>query len=475
METTNASNVLYTSQDSQRRLSPYVPTQPHRSEYWRDYARVVHCPSYRRLCHKTQLFPGAENGFFRNRLTHSIEVAEIARSITRKINRDCGLEIDEDIVALAANAHDIGHAPFGHVGEKALDRLMREAGGFEGNAQTLRILSRLEKKRTQDEPFVNGRDNRVGLNLTYRSLASILKYDNEIPIMGERTEPEKGYYATEADVVEQMKEHVLGIEGGAGVGFKTIECSIMDLADDIAYSTYDLEDAFKSGLLSPIHLVSQHQGFYEKVAENVSKKLDLPDSVRSGYYRRVAEVLRSAFRSILEVPSGSPNPATIAEVPTDDPYWGAVIVASSLSAHLGSDGHFRTLFTSELVANMISEVTWTAHDQIALSSVSVSIDARERMEIVKHAVYVSLVLHPRFKVLEHRANTIIGHLFEELSLKEGELLPDDFKQLYHMAVDGLLKKRIVCDFIAGMTDRFALEYFHRLSGGEERSIFRPHG
>ena len=150
--------------------------------------------------------------FFRNRLTHSLEVAQIAKSIAKKLNYEFNLDIDEDLVSLAGLAHDIGHPPFGHQGEEALDKCMIEYGGFEGNAQTLRILTRIEKKiiDTENPSGVNekGRDLRAGLNLTSRSIASILKYDNIIPrnheqrlkfheSRGEPIHPIKGYYESE--------------------------------------------------------------------------------------------------------------------------------------------------------------------------------------------------------------------------------------------------------------------------------------
>jgi dGTPase len=136
---------------------------------------------------------------------------------------------------------------------------MRDCGGFEGNAQTLRILSRLEKKEVRDidtggyEPIVNNRDQRVGLNFTYRSLASVLKYDAPIPISGaSRTKQEvvKGYYDEDQKLVRRIKKFVVGDD--AVQDFKTVECWIMDVADDIAYSTYDLEDNFKGEFLTPL-------------------------------------------------------------------------------------------------------------------------------------------------------------------------------------------------------------------------------
>lgn len=201
----------------------------------KDYARLLHAPSFRRLQGKTQLFPGIESDFFRNRLTHSLEVAQIACGIATSVNEKfadalSGNEIDPDLVQFAAIAHDLGHPPFGHNGEKALDELMREYGGFEGNAQTLRILTAVERKLVR----ANGEDSsEFGLNLTFRALASVLKYDKPIEFQRPSSdELRKGYYQSEANLVQRVKQAVA--PGYWGEKFKTIECSIMDLADDVA-------------------------------------------------------------------------------------------------------------------------------------------------------------------------------------------------------------------------------------------------
>jgi dGTPase len=185
---------MYSRRDRARvvRLENEKDDEPYRSAWRRDYARLIHSPSFRRLQGKTQVFPGYESDFFRNRLTHSLEVAQIAKSLAMRLNatakefKKAENALKPEIVEFAGLAHDLGHPPFGHTGEEALDECMRDYGGFEGNAQTLRIGARLEKKSTirtvQEDtvPFDNGEDLRCGLNLTFRSLASLLKYDNMI-------------------------------------------------------------------------------------------------------------------------------------------------------------------------------------------------------------------------------------------------------------------------------------------------------
>ena len=278
-----ATSSLYGRADSERLVPVAEKIGDMRSPFRRDSARLIHSASFRRLQGKTQLFPSDENDYFRNRLTHSLEVAQIATGIASGLNhreeflRDSPL--DMDVVNFAGLAHDLGHPPFGHNGEKALDALMRDQGGFEGNAQTLRILSRLEKKETVEFPhklstprlFDGQVDLRTGLNLTMRSLGSILKYDALIPHSRDSPKLRKGYYNTEKDLVEKIK---ISVAGAKYIGnFRTIECCIMDLADDIAYSTYDLEDAFKNGFLSPISMMSLDDIKKRQIAEEVNEKM----------------------------------------------------------------------------------------------------------------------------------------------------------------------------------------------------------
>ena len=253
--------------------------EPYRTEFRRDYQKLLHSPCFRRLQGKTQLFPSEENDFYRTRLTHSLEVAQVAKSIAIRLNSTDPYfkkhHVDTDLIEFAGLAHDIGHPPFGHNGEYILDTLMLDYRGFEGNAQTLRILPTIEQKATIEfppvAPFAEGQDIRRGLNLTYRSLASVLKYDRAIPENGDArrsadlaSEPCKGYYSSEAPLVREIKKRL----GTRGVKrFKTIECSIMDVADDIAYSTYDIEDAFAAGFLTPISILAVADVEKEKIAE----------------------------------------------------------------------------------------------------------------------------------------------------------------------------------------------------------------
>ena len=213
--------------EARARLVPEPPKRAGRSPFERDRARILHSSALRRLSAKTQVMAAGTHDFVRNRLTHSLEVAQVAREL------GASLGCDPDIVDSAALAHDLGHPPFGHNGEAALDVAAAGCGGFEGNAQTLRLLSRLEAKAFA----ADGRS--VGLNLTRATLAACIKYPwrrGEGP-GGTR---KFGVYDDDLDVFTWVME---GVERPR----KPIEAEVMDLADDIAYSVHDMEDGVVGG------------------------------------------------------------------------------------------------------------------------------------------------------------------------------------------------------------------------------------
>jgi len=458
------------------------PDFEYRSPIRRDYARILHSASFRRLEGKTQLFPGQESDFFRNRLTHSLEVAQIAKDIAFHINHHSGLDedrgIDPAICEIAGLVHDLGHPPFGHNGERALDDCMKSCGGFEGNAQTLRILLRTEKKeriKAGGLPLVidKGFDKRLGLNLTSRVIASALKYDTEIPFERRKSDKLiKGYYRSEKPEIERVKINVLGRVQN---DFKTVECMIMDIADDIAYSTYDLEDAFKVGFLTIYDIMSASHNIINYIEEKLREEHKRGEFSSDYSPDDIRKVLVEIFGYNLGI---------IAEkqkaLPLDDNYVEASIVnfvdSYEASNNLTHDGYLRNAFTSQLVQRFISGIEFTYDESDAcLSKVKLAEKTRLEVSILKHFAYASLINSSKLKIAEFRGYEIVESIFKVLANFDRDgyrLLPEDFQALY-LNIEESHRKRIVCDFIAGMTDRYALEFFGRLYSENPETIFKP--
>ena len=454
-------NPLYQEKDYDRALKePEAKT--HASPFRRDYARVIHSASFRRLQGKTQIFPCLESDFFRNRLTHSLEVAQVAKSIALVINaRQSDICVDTDLVETAALCHDIGHPPFGHNGERALYAKMREYGGFEGNAQTLRLLAKTEKKVRLGEVSVqDGRDCRYGLNLTWRTLAALLKYDREIPayIVTRSEVPIKGYYASEKPLVNQIKQHVLsGFSQKQlyGKAFKTIECSIMDLADDIAYSTYDIEDAFKGGFLDPLSIVNASDELLEKVKQEAERE---GASVSISEVRRI---LQSIFSGMIDFS------ASMSEI-------------YACAKKLAHSSYLRTQFTSNLVHHCLSNIQFELDEACpVLSKVSLKQTVRHQVEILKNFIYFSIINAPKMNIIRYRGRDIINTLFDILIDMDEEtlLLPEDIGEVFYAypKEDRTNRARVICDFISSMTDQYAIELYSRFKSDTLQTIFKPVG
>lgn len=491
-------NKLYSKTDTSRLVGKPTPTDQqeyYRTPFRRDYARLIHSAAFRRLQGKTQLFPGHESDFFRNRLTHSLEVAQIAKSIAIKFNATVPYfkknNIDTDLIETAALAHDLGHPPFGHNGEQALNECMREFGGFEGNAQTLRILSKLEKRETRNpvgkniyDSVLHEKDNRVGLNLTFRTLASVLKYDNKIPhnlggLPGQHVKVTKGYYDTEADLVTLIKKNV-GAE--PDIPFKTIECSIMDIADDIAYSTYDLEDSFKAGFLTPMVMWTVEDSIIGSVVDTVKLRLnkyygDYSAKRRDFSAADLSLILYETFENIFLIDEDDKE--TMRQLVEEDewPVISAIAThrAATASGFTSSSGYYRTKFTSELVGTLIRGVkVKEVGENPKFWQANLNIDLFKKMEVLKNFAYYSLIMSPRLKVAEHRGKDIVHSIFKAIRSDDGHLLmPEDSQRIYDGVKDPGEKSRAICDFIAGMTDRYAVKFYGRLFGTNPESIYAP--
>lgn len=452
--------------------------EEYRTAWRRDFARLIHSPSFRRLQGKTQLFPGIESDFFRNRLTHSLEVAQVAKSIAIRLNNTCdffkreGFQIEPDLVEFAGLAHDLGHPPFGHNGEKALDDCMKEHGGFEGNAQTLRILAKIEKRDKAEDSSVYGikdeQDCRYGLNLTMRSLAAILKYDKKIPYKrSSKDRVQKGYYTSEEELVKTIKESVLNGQKIGKTKFKTVECHIMDIADDIAYSTYDLEDAFKANFLTPFDLLTSDGPIYEEVAARVTEKLGHNISRQD-----VRVTLQSAFEGMFsETVDLSREQLDLENTSSILPFIFSTYTASKSVAQ---DGYNRSDFSSSFIGQCIRNVKIKENKELPfLTEVTLDPEVLQMVEVVKNFTYVSIIGSSRLKIPEYRGHDIVKYLFETLSRDDGiDLLPLDYREICR-TIKSEEKDRIICDFISGMTDRYVLEFYGRLRSENPQTIFKP--
>jgi dGTPase len=401
-----------------RRLTPEPPPAEadRRSEFERDRARIIHSAAFRRLQGKTQVFGVYEGDFFRTRLTHSLEVAQIAKGIA------LNLGADPDLVEAICLAHDLGHPPFGHTGEHVLHELMRDYGGFEGNAQTFRILTRLERKHSDYE----------GLNLTSHTLDGVLKYKRCIDaeaIAASPHEPVKGFYADDRALVDT----VIRVSGS---GYeRSCECQIMDVADDIAYSVHDLEDSLKAGLISPTDF---RQPPHPRVVHSVNKKL-APLGVAVSEQQIHTELRAIADR--LE----------------------EMTVAAGRVA--------RKMFTRNLIHEFASAVGWRAEERIDAEP-----HIRVRIEVLKAFEAYKVIQNPRVTTLGYKGKEVLRRLFAVLDQGQESigLFPEDHGDDYERALrdgDEPGRKRLICDFLAGMTDSYAMRFYSRLFVPGEGSFY----
>lgn len=388
-----------------------------RSWFEKDRSKFIHSTAFRRLQGKTQVFSPGHADFFRTRLTHCLEAAQIGKGIA--LNHKVA---DPDLVELACLAHDIGHPAFGHAGEYQLQKLMLDHGGFEGNAQNLRILNFLESKYEKCR----------GLNFTRASVDSILKYsDNYSKIKSENPKNWKFFYDDDQPLVNWAKE------GAPSKEDRSIECQIMNWSDDIAYSTHDLEDGIKSGMIS-----------YDKV-----------------------EQLEPTIRDELK-----------SEGKFDEDIWQSVKTIIRELTSLPGTPHKRKAKRIELVAKLISEfITNTTvkqrNDYTKFASryhytLEIDCSAQIKCETLKKLVWCMILDDPRVSTLEKKGQLIVGELFKIFLEKDPwteKMLPHDFREI--LDAGNVSRERVVCDYIAGMTDSYALRLYSRLTESDIHSIF----
>jgi dGTPase len=356
---------------------------PTRSSFQRDRDRIIHSTPFRRLTHKTQVFLYHEGDHYRTRLTHSIEVAQIARTIARQL---C---LDEDLAETLALAHDLGHPPFGHAGERALDRALNEAGGFDHNAQSMRIVTKLERKYTHFD----------GLNLTWESLEGLAKHNGPITDVDSNA------------VVKVLRD----IEAWCSLRYDrqaSAEAQVASLADDIAYLNHDLDDGLRAGLLAFADLAAAPM--VGRVVAGL-KDIDPEDTARVGY--AISRRLITDMISDCVTESRRRLCAMAPETPD--------VIRATPDAVIG----FSETMTAQLTA-------------------------------LKKFLFAKVYRHDRVMRVMGRAEDIVTDLVDRYLADPSALDP-----VWRQAGKGMTARqhiRMIGDFVAGMTDRFAIEEHQRL-------------
>lgn len=372
------------SQSRGRRIAE--PAAPTRTDFQRDRDRIVHSSAFRRLVYKTQVFLNHEGDMFRTRLTHSLEVAQVARSIARPLG------LDEDLVEAIALAHDLGHTPFGHAGQDALHACMRDFGGFEHNLQSLRVVDVLEQRYPQFD----------GLNLTFETREGILKHCS----------------AANARTIEAREP------GGIARRFldkswpsPSLEAQLCNLADSIAYNAHDIDDGIRSGLLraeqlEDVALFAEHhqQAVREYPALRAAPKRWLYETIRRMLSAQIYDVIATTREHLAEH-----QPASV-----------------------------------DAVRQLPPLVRFSAQMQ-------------QQAVHLKQTLFANLYRHPQVVTTTSRAQQAIADLFA-LYRSQPERMKPEFASRAAQAEDERARARVVSDFIAGMTDRFALAEHARWSG-----------
>ena len=362
------------------------PSSPSRSPFQRDRDRIIHSTAFRRLKHKTQVFVYHEGDHYRTRLTHSLEVAQIARTICRV------LRLDEDLGEAVALAHDLGHTPFGHAGEEALHAAMKDHGGFDHNAQTLRILTKLEERYAEFN----------GLNLTWETLEGAVKHNG--PLLKEG----RTLSQLPAAIVEYCQDHDLELDGHAGP-----EAQVAALSDDIAYNNHDIDDGLRAGLfeiadLRDLPLVGEMFSIVSQKYPGIDQGRLIHEAVRRVINAMVEDVLIETRRRLKDAALGS-----VADIRA----LGRPVVA--FSEHMA---------------------------------------ATDRT--VKAFLYKRMYEHWRLNRSHSKARRVVADLFG-LLFAEPNCLPSPWRERAELAGPHA-RARLVADYIAGMTDRFALDEHRRL-------------
>ena len=388
-----------------------------RSQFARDRARILHSAALRRLAGKTQVVVPGENDFPRTRLTHSLEVAQIAREM------GAALGLDPDITDAAGLAHDLGHPPFGHNGERALDEVAQDCGGFEGNAQTLRVVSRLESK-------VLAGDVSAGLNLTRAVLDSTCKY----PWARQAGRRKFGVYAEDLPTFQWAR-------AGAPGERPCMEAQVMDWSDDVAYSVHDVEDGAMTGLI------------------DLSRLADPAEA---------AAVCRVAATEYLAI-----DEAALSDVLGDLLALPVLQDVAAYGASVGTSRRGRVALkraTSELLGRFSSAAvrrTRETYGEGELMRYGADLQVPEAVQaecaLLKATAFRYVMQREGAAALQAWQRTLLKELVEVLCERPEELL-DQHAEKYHQAEDDAARLRAVIDQVAELTDNAAIHWRSRLRG-----------
>jgi dGTPase len=423
------------------RKSPLDSDQRSRNNFSRDRARVIHSAFFRRLQGKTQVLGLGESDFYRTRLTHSIEVAQVASGIVETLQSDSSLANfhqwlpSQTLIEAVALAHDIGHPPFGHGGEVALNYVMKNNGGFEGNAQTLRICTKLgEYSET------------AGLNLTRRTLLGLLKYPatystvvdvatyqpSQAPINIDSYKPPKCVFDCDADSLtfifdpvspdKTIFQSIQKIEGKhAKTKFKALDTSILELADDIAYGVHDLEDAIALRLVN------------ERLWRTEVHELLVDPLSNFPLRERILEVTGNLFSETNKTRK------------------------KAISFLVNYFIRNCTLKKRDLFSNNLFDIEGV-----------MTVHAVRELEILKSFVVKHVIKTVEVQTLEYKGQQMIVRLFEAISNNPSRLLP---KKYYDDFLAHDKDVRVICDYVAGTTDDYATKVYHKIFTPSSGSIF----
>ncbi len=369
-----------------------VDPSPTRGEFQRDRDRIIHSTAFRRLKHKTQVFVFHEGDHYRTRLTHTIEVSQIARALARSFG------LDEDLAEALALSHDLGHTPFGHTGEDALDACMADYGGFDHNAQALRIVTRLERRYAEHD----------GLNLTWETLEGLVKHNGPLVDAGGRAFGRYAAKGVPGAILEYNARQDLALDTHASA-----EAQAAAIADDIAYDAHDLDDGLRAELfdldaLRALPLVGEALAEIDARYPGLERPRVIHELIRRVITRMVEDVVAETGRRLSALAPADADAIRFA---------GAPVVAFSPRA-------------------------------------------AEADQAIKAFLYPNVYRHPRVMRIRSEADQVLRDLFARL-FAEPALMPDEWTRDLQGA-DEARRARRVADYLAGMTDAYALIAHRRL-------------